>query len=568
MTAAERKQIEDQIRELSGKNYNFEKFSDSQLLGMRKRFLDKAAKQKVNQQIQKENSPEINTNEEQTCDKCGYKLNFLGQCPVCDLGDEDEGRNKESFMLRKQNTNIQESYNNPEWTMVKTKHVYDSDGFLTDYTWYTDGNTHIMMFGDNEVYEPDIDYADYVTEDEEDASDWFDSYDSEYLDEGLDDYVEITSLNYKNPLNNNRLPGIQNEKDLAKAFEETGKTKFKININKLSNVSIADIRDTFGGNYFKRHFGWTASLHNENGKNYLYVTKILDEAYITDYIDSEKILIDNSLVEDFNQVYEIEYTDRESGEQGLKDTIKGKNQADAISKYFSKPRNASNEITKIIRKNGKELNEVAPIIAAAAGAALSSFASQAGANLADKIFEDVSEKYAIGDYVKFSDDIGKIIDIIKTSDGKEKYEIMSDYRYPFLVDPEDIDEISSEDEYNSFYGKIEDLKEVFYYKDGKKITEDIEETFGEPPAPGKDTGVANTLSALIQDEWQAIDGYNKAIENFTNLDMENITEVLKDIVAEENIHVGQLQAALQTIATNAGEIATGEKEAAEQLGDA
>lgn len=44
MTAAERKQIEDQIRELSGKNYNFEKFSDSQLLGMRKRFLDKAAK--------------------------------------------------------------------------------------------------------------------------------------------------------------------------------------------------------------------------------------------------------------------------------------------------------------------------------------------------------------------------------------------------------------------------------------------------------------------------------------------------------------------------------------------
>lgn len=526
---------------------------------MRNRFLDKATKQKKNQQAQKENSPEINTNEEQICDKCGHKLNFLGQCPVCDLGDEDEGRNRESFMLRKQNTNIQESYNNSEWTMVKTKSVYDSDGFLTDYTWYTDGNTHIMMFGDNEIYEPDIGYADFITDDEDEASDWFDSYDSEYdsydseyLDEGLDDYVEITSLNYKNPLNNNRLPGIQNERDLAKAFEETGKTKFKIALNKLYNVSIADLKDTFGGNYFERHFGWTASIHNENGKNYLYVTKIL---------------ADNSLEEDFNQVYEIEYTDRESGEQGLKDTIKGKNQADAISKYFSKPRNASNEITKIIRKNSKELNEVAPIIAAAAGAALSSFASQAGANLANKIFEDVSEKYAIGDYVKFSDDIGKIIDIIKTSDGKEKYKIMSDYRYPFLVDSEDIDEISSEDEYNSFYEKIEDLKEVFYYKDGKKITEDIEETFGEPPAPGKDTGVANTLSALIQDEWQAIDEYNKAIENFTNLDMENIAEVLKDIVAEENIHVGQLQAALQTIATNAGEIAVGEKEAAEQLGD-
>lgn len=463
MTAAERKQIEDLIRELSGKNYNFEKFSDSQLLGMRNRFLDKAAKQKVNQQTQKENSPEINTNEEQTCDKCGHGLNFLGQCPVCDLGDEDEGRNKESFMLRKQSNSIKENFDTSKWYFMNTKKVFDSDGFLTDYTWYSDGNTHIMIFGDKEIYEPDINYADFVTNDEDEAKDWFDFYNG--FEDELDSYIEP--------------------------------------------------------------------------------------------ITEEKLI-----------KFDIEYTDRESGEEGLKDTIKGKNQADAISRYFSNPKNVSNEITKIYRKDKEELNEVAPIIAAAAGAALSSFASQAGANLADKIFEDVSEKYAIGDYVKFSDDIGKIIDIIKTSDGKEKYEIMSDYRYSFLVDPEDIDEISSEDEFNSFYSKTEDLKEVFYYKDGKKITEDVEETFGEPPAPGKDTGVANTLSALIQDEWQAIDGYNKAIENFTNLDMENIAEVLKDIVAEENIHVGQLQAALQTIATNAGEIATGEKEAAEQLGDA
>ena len=466
MTDIERKQIEDLIRELSGKNYNFEKFSDSQLLGMRKRFLDKAAKQKknqqnkkTNQQAQKENSPEITTNEEQTCDKCGHGLNFLGQCPVCDLGDEDEGRNRESFMLRKQSNSIKENFDTSKWYFMNTKKVFDSDGFLTDYTWYSDGNKHIMILGDKEIYEPDIDNADFITDDKEEASDWFDFYET--------------------------------------------------------------------------------------------------SEYNSDLITEEKLI-----------KFDIEYTDRESGEEGLKDTIKGKDQADAISRYFSNPRNVSNEITKIYRKDKEELNEVAPIIAAAAGAALTSFASQAGSNLANKIFEDVSEEYSIGDYVKFSDDIGKIIDIIKTSDGKEKYEIMSDYRYSFLIDPEDIDEISSEDEFNSFYSKTEDLKEVFYYKDGKKITEDVEETFGEPPAPGKDTGVANTLSALIQDEWQAIDGYNKAIENFTNLDMENIAEVLKDIVAEENIHVGQLQAALQTIATNAGEIATGEKEAAEQLGDA
>ena len=85
--------------------------------------------------------------------------------------------------------------------------------------------------------------------------------------------------------------------------------------------------------------------------------------------------IDETITEEKLLKFDIEYTDRESGEEGLRDTIKGKDQADAINKYFSNPKNVSNEITKIYRKDGKKLNEVAPIIAAAAGAALTSFAS-------------------------------------------------------------------------------------------------------------------------------------------------------------------------------------------------
>lgn len=62
------------------------------------------------------------------------------------------------------------------WKLVKTKSVMDSDRFMTDYAWYTDGTTHIFMFGDTDLYDPDKDYADWQTDSEEEASEWFDSY--------------------------------------------------------------------------------------------------------------------------------------------------------------------------------------------------------------------------------------------------------------------------------------------------------------------------------------------------------------------------------------------------------
>lgn len=63
-----------------------------------------------------------------------------------------------------------------KWTEVNQKSVLDSDGFTTDYTWYTDGEKHIFMFGDSEIYPPDEDYADWVCDSEEEASEWFASY--------------------------------------------------------------------------------------------------------------------------------------------------------------------------------------------------------------------------------------------------------------------------------------------------------------------------------------------------------------------------------------------------------
>ena len=82
------------------------------------------------------------------------------------------------------------------WQLVSVKTVKDSDGFNTEYAWYTDGEKHIFMFGDTDLYGPDEDYADMViyTDDADEAEDgdkykeprsWFNNY------KGFDDEDNI-----------------------------------------------------------------------------------------------------------------------------------------------------------------------------------------------------------------------------------------------------------------------------------------------------------------------------------------------------------------------------------------
>ena len=71
-----------------------------------------------------------------------------------------------------------------DWKEVASKNVFDSDGFLTDYVWYTDGNKHVFVFGDSDRYRPedgDFDWEiDIVkgkeAEADKEAQDWFNSY--------------------------------------------------------------------------------------------------------------------------------------------------------------------------------------------------------------------------------------------------------------------------------------------------------------------------------------------------------------------------------------------------------
>lgn len=114
------------------------------------------------------------------------------------------------------------------WQELRTKQVLDSDGFTTDYTLYVsdDGSQFICMFGDRDVYEPDPDYADWEGSSQEEAYEWFDSYNSEYDEdddiygaedadaaEGYEEDIqeigqEFTSENTS--INSGRLPAVFN----------------------------------------------------------------------------------------------------------------------------------------------------------------------------------------------------------------------------------------------------------------------------------------------------------------------------------------------------------------------
>lgn len=98
---------------------------------------------------------------------------------------------KEILMILNEDWDDEES----EWTEMDSKSVRDSDGFLTDYTWYWRANNgedqHVFVFGDSDLYRPEDGYFDWECDSLEEAQDWFDGYvgpgddEDDWMDESL-----------------------------------------------------------------------------------------------------------------------------------------------------------------------------------------------------------------------------------------------------------------------------------------------------------------------------------------------------------------------------------------------
>ena len=123
--------------------------------------------------------------------------------------------------------------------------------------------------------------------------------------------------------------------------------------------------------------------------------------------------------------------------------------------------------------------------------------------------------------------------------------------------------------------KIDEFDDdIFIYEPLAKanaLTDHNGEAVPEGPKVGIDSGIADTLINLINDEWEAIQGYNNfremilTAQNNGDGNYTDMLRVIDEVVNEENLHVGQLQELLKKVSPNTESIAKGEEEAQEQL---
>lgn len=92
----------------------------------------------------------------------------------------------------------------------------------------------------------------------------------------------------------------------------------------------------------------------------------------------------------------------------------------------------------------------------------------------------------------------------------------------------------------------------------------------EQPSPStpEENGTATMLINSISDTWNKISDYNNIISTLSSTNVpnaENMIDVVKDVVDNENENVGKLMAALKSVSPNTENVKVGEEEATEKL---
>ncbi len=85
----------------------------------------------------------------------------------------------------------------------------------------------------------------------------------------------------------------------------------------------------------------------------------------------------------------------------------------------------------------------------------------------------------------------------------------------------------------------------------------------------EDLGISSMFSSLIQDEWKTIDAYKSTLATLLDIGgHEGEIKVLEDIIAEETMHVGQLESCVNGVAPESSEnLEAGKDEAETQLAE-
>jgi rubrerythrin len=82
----------------------------------------------------------------------------------------------------------------------------------------------------------------------------------------------------------------------------------------------------------------------------------------------------------------------------------------------------------------------------------------------------------------------------------------------------------------------------------------------------KNAAFADSISLLIIDEWEAINGYQGVIQSMKNMKMpKKAIDILQSIMAEEHAHVGELHKVLALVNPDSEDQIEHGKEEAEEI---
>ena len=182
--------------------------------------------------------------------------------------------------------------------------------------------------------------------------------------------------------------------------------------------------------------------------------------------------------------------------------------------------------------------------------------------------------------VDFDNRVDQLIDLLKQSlDGyvMDDEEITESLKEGFAIIRTIEDAQREVDEQIEKFGRIggglyDDLDDAGFYVDNdnkvqykvKPENESLKEDLSKEDK--SEYGLTTMINSLIKDELEAIDGYNSAIVTLETEGVSDYTQVLLDIISEENKHIGQLQTILGNLnPKTTQDIEEGQQEGQEQI---